>query len=115
MISGVAVSWDFFHVLGIPPAMGRAFTRDEETAGNHSVVISHEFWVSDFNASPSILGQTVKLFDVNYTVVGVMPASFSFPVETPAPMELLDHSQPSTPSAVVPSTESTRMDATCST
>ena len=85
MISGVAVSWDFFHVLGVPPAMGRAFTRGEETAGNHSVVISYEFWVSDFNASPSILGQTIKLFDVNYTVVGVMPASFSFPVETPAP------------------------------
>src|SRR5208282_4545938 len=32
MISGVAVSWDFFHVLGVPSAMGRAFTRDEETA-----------------------------------------------------------------------------------
>ena len=85
MISGVAVSWDFFHVLGIHPAVGRAFTQDEETAGNHSVVISNEFWVSDFNASPGILGQTIKLFDVNYTVVGVMPASFSFPVETPAP------------------------------
>jgi putative ABC transport system permease protein len=85
MISGVAVSWDFFHVLGVPPAMGRAFTRDEEKAGNHSVVISHEFWVSDFNASPNILAQTIKLFDVNYTVIGVMPASFSFPVETPAP------------------------------
>ena len=85
MISGVAVSWDFFHVLGVQPALGRAFTRDEEKAGNHSVVISHEFWVSDFNASPTILGQTIKLFDVNYTVVGVMPASFSFPVETSAP------------------------------
>ena len=85
MINGVAVSWDFFHVLGVPPAMGRAFNRDEETAGNHSVVISHDFWLSDFNASPSIFGQTIKLFDVNYTVIGVMPASFSFPVETPAP------------------------------
>jgi putative ABC transport system permease protein len=85
MINGVAVSWDFFHVLGVPPAVGRAFTHDEETAGNHSVVISHEFWVSDFNASPTILGQTIKLFDVNYTIVGVMPASFSFPLETPAP------------------------------
>ncbi len=85
MVSGVAVSSDFFHVLGIQPAIGRAFTHDEEKAGNHSVVISHEFWVSDFNASPTILGQAIKLFDVNYTVVGVMPASFSFPVETPAP------------------------------
>jgi predicted permease len=85
MVSGVAVSWDFFHVLGIQPALGRAFTQDEEKAGNHSVVISHEFWLSDFNASPGVLGQTIKLFDVNYTVVGVMPASFSFPVETPGP------------------------------
>jgi putative ABC transport system permease protein len=83
MISGVAVSSDFFHVLGIDPALGRAFTQDEEKAGNHSVVISHELWTSDFNASPSILGQNIKLFDVNYTVVGVMPASFNFPVETP--------------------------------
>jgi putative ABC transport system permease protein len=85
MISGVAVSADFFHVLGIQPAIGRAFTRDEEKTGNHSVVISHEFWVSDFNASPSILGQTIKLLDVDFTVVGVMPASFSFPIETPSP------------------------------
>ncbi len=85
MISGVAVSSDFFHVLGIEPALGRAFTRDEEKAASHNVVISHEFWVSDFNASPAILGQTIKLSDVNYTVVGVMPASFSFPVETPGP------------------------------
>jgi putative ABC transport system permease protein len=85
MITGTAVSWNFFHVLGIQPTLGRAFTQDEEKAGNHSVIISHEFWASDFNASPNILGQTVKLFDVNYTVVGVMPASFNFPVETPGP------------------------------
>ena len=85
MISGVAVSWDLFHVLGIQPAMGRAFTRDEEKPGNRSVVISHELWVSDFNASPGILGQTVKLFDDQFTVVGVMPASFSFPIATLSP------------------------------
>jgi putative ABC transport system permease protein len=85
MIAGVAVSSDFFHVLGMAPAMGRAFSREEEKPGNRSVVISHEFWVSDFNASPNILGQTVKLFDDQYTVVGVMPASFSFPIETPSP------------------------------
>jgi len=85
MLSGVAVTSDFFHVLGVSPAMGRAFTRDEEQAGDHSVILSHELWVSDFNASPNILGQPIKLFDDSYTVIGVMPASFSFPVQTPAP------------------------------
>jgi predicted permease len=85
MISGVAVSSNFFHVLGIAPALGRAFARDQEKAGDHSVILSHEFWVSDFNASPNIVGQPIKLFDVPYTVAGVMPASFSFPVETASP------------------------------
>jgi predicted permease len=85
MISGVAVSSDFFHVLSAAPAIGRTFTRDQEKAGDHSVVLSHEFWVSDFNASPDVVGKTIKLFDVPYTVIGVMPASFSFPVATPSP------------------------------
>ncbi len=85
MISGTAVSADFFHVLGTAPALGRPFTREEEKSGNRSVILSHELWVSDFNASPDVLGQSIRLFDDSYTVVGVMPASFSFPIESPSP------------------------------
>jgi putative ABC transport system permease protein len=85
MLSGSAVSANFFHVLGVSPALGRSFTPDEEQAGNRSVIISHELWVSDFNASPSVVGQSIELYDDSYTVVGVMPAAFSFPIETPAP------------------------------
>lgn len=85
MISGVAVSSDFFRVLGITPALGRDFSDDEEKPGNRSVVISHELWRSEFGGSTSILGQQIRLFEEPYTVIGVMPARFLFPVETPAP------------------------------
>lgn len=85
MVLGTAVSADLFHVLGISPALGREFTRDEEKAGNRSIILSHEMWVSDFNASTNVLGQTLRIFDDSYTVVGVMPASFSFPIEAPSP------------------------------
>ena len=73
------VSSDFFHVLGMQPALGRTFRRDEEKAGTHVVILSHELWVSAYHASPAILGSSIKLSDENYTVIGVLPANASFP------------------------------------
>ena len=73
------VSSDFFHLLGMKPALGRDFRRDEEKAGSRVVVLSHELWVSAYHASPTILGQSIKLSDENYTVIGVLPANASFP------------------------------------
>jgi predicted permease len=78
-IDGMVVSSDFFHVLGVGPALGRTFLRSEEQAGNRSVIISHSLWQTAFNASPSAIGQTLHLSDESYTVVGVMAASFQFP------------------------------------
>ena len=85
ILSGSTVSANFFHVLGVSPVIGRSFTPDEEKPGNRSVILSHELWVSDFNASPSVVGKTIKLFDDLYTVIGVMPTDFSFPIQTPPP------------------------------
>ncbi|AXC15107.1 protein of unknown function DUF214 [Acidisarcina polymorpha] len=85
MVSGLAVSSDFFQVLGIHPEIGREFTREEEKAGNRSVILSHEFWTSDFNAAPDIVGHSVRIYDEPYTVIGVMPKAFSFPIESPSP------------------------------
>jgi predicted permease len=79
------VSSDFFHVLQIAPALGRSFTRAEEK--ERVVVLSHELWVSAFHASPAILGQTVKLSDQPFTVIGVLPASASFPFVASSPIE----------------------------
>jgi putative ABC transport system permease protein len=82
------VSSDFFHVLGMQPALGRTFRRDEERAGAHVVILSHELWVSAYHASPAILGASVKLSDENYTVVGVLPANASFPFFASSLMDL---------------------------
>jgi predicted permease len=78
-IDGMTVSADFFHVLGIDPALGRSFTRSEEQAGNRSVIISQSLWQTAFNANPGVIGQALHLSEETYTVVGVLPASFQFP------------------------------------
>ena len=78
-IDGMAVSADFFRVLGVDPAIGRSFTRAEEQAGSRSVVISHSLWQTAFNSSPGVVGQALHLSEETYTVIGVMPASFQFP------------------------------------
>jgi len=78
-IDGMAVSADFFRVLGIDPALGRFFNRSEEQAGSRSVVISHSLWQSVFNSSPSVVGKTLHLSEEAFTVIGVLPASFQFP------------------------------------
>jgi putative ABC transport system permease protein len=79
----VLVSSEWTEVLRTPPALGRAFRRDEETFGNHRVVIlSHGLWQRRFGGDSSIVGRTISLEGSPYTVVGVMPAGFAFP--TPA-------------------------------
>lgn len=86
IIDGARVSSDFFRVLGVHPAFGREFTRDEEQAGNRSVILSHALWVSQFQSSPDVLGQKIRLSDENYTIIGVMPAGFAYPVSKEPPL-----------------------------
>ena len=78
-IDGTTVSADFFHVLGVQPELGRAFTRAEEQPGNRSVMISHGLWQTEFGSSAAVIGRALHLNDEIYTVVGVLPASFQFP------------------------------------
>ncbi|MBB5056877.1 putative permease [Granulicella aggregans] len=78
-IDGMAVSAEFFRVLGVGPALGREFARDEERAGNRSVIVSHGLWQSALNGDAGAIGKTIQLSDETYTVVGVMPSSFEFP------------------------------------
>ena len=85
IIEGVHVSSDFFKVLGILPQYGRSFTRDEERAGTCALVISHEFWVREFGGSLSRIGGLIRLSDQACTIVGVMPAGFTFPYRAKGP------------------------------
>jgi predicted permease len=77
------VSWDLLPALGIHPELGRGFVPDEEKAGTRVVLISHALWSSQFRADPAIVGRSVRLSGDLYTVIGVMPASFRFPVNKP--------------------------------
>ncbi len=85
-VSGQRVSSDFFDVLGIRPILGRTFHREEETAGGGpgglTVILSHAFWQRQFKGEKSILGTRVTLDRQPYTVIGVMPAGFQFPIES---------------------------------
>ena len=79
-VDGQVVSWDLLPALGVQPELGRGFLPDEEKAGTRVVVISHALWTSQFAGDTSILGRAIKLSGNLYTVVGVMPPSFRFPV-----------------------------------
>ncbi len=78
-----AVSADFFRVLGVEPELGRGFLREEEKPGTHVAVLSHELWQSTFGGAKDIVGRTIILDAHSYTVVGVMPGKFEFPLQTP--------------------------------
>lgn len=79
-LPGFIVSAGFFHVLGLKPAMGREFNRGDELAGKgHVVIVSHRFWRTRLGARRDVLGQTVALDTVPYTIVGVMPAGVEHP------------------------------------
>lgn len=92
-VHGAFVSASFFSTLGVEPQLGRAFTENEDQpSGPHVVVLMHSFWQQYFGSDPHLLGQTVNLDTVPYTVIGVMPASFRFPgdsnVQILAPLAL---------------------------
>ncbi len=80
MVRGALVSSAFFKTVGVAPKMGRDFQPADDLPGTRSVVLSHELWQNSYAADPAIVGKPVVLSDENYTVVGVMPRGFAFPV-----------------------------------
>jgi predicted permease len=74
------ISSDLFDVLGVQPVVGRGFEPREEQFGHQVVILSHAFWQSQFGGQHNILGQTLNLDRKPYTIVGVMPQSFVFPL-----------------------------------
>jgi len=79
-LDAARVSASLFPMLGINPALGRTFSRDEEVVGRDRVVVlSDELWQSRFGADPSIVGRSITLNDERYEVAGVLPRRFLFP------------------------------------
>ncbi|HET6976473.1 MAG TPA: ABC transporter permease [Pyrinomonadaceae bacterium] len=73
-IPGLNIGANYFDVLGVKPALGRAFLQGEDVAGRERVVIlSDQLWRRSFGADPQIVNQTIALNGQKFTVVGVMP------------------------------------------
>jgi len=80
-LQGAAVSHDTFAMFGVEPAFGRGFAANEDRAGAERVVVlSHRLWQRRFGADPTIVGKSLTLSGESYTVIGVMPHGFSFPI-----------------------------------
>lgn len=76
-VSGLRVSAGFFSVLGVKPLLGRTFLPEEEYPGrDHVVVLSYGLWKTRYNGDPALIGNTIRIDDAPFTVVGVMPEDF---------------------------------------
>ena len=83
-VDAVAVSPNFFLMLGVPPLLGRTFVPDDEQPGFTQIaVISYASWQRVFGGAASVIGRKVRLDDDDYTIVGVMPRGFRHPIEKP--------------------------------
>jgi predicted permease len=72
---------NFFDVFGVAPILGRTFRSGEDQPGRDDVVVlSHEVWQRDFEADPKVIGQMARLDGHPYTIIGVMPADFRYPL-----------------------------------
>ncbi|HTM32704.1 MAG TPA: ABC transporter permease [Vicinamibacterales bacterium] len=79
-LEGALVTGTVFSVLGVQPELGRALTSiDDRLDAPRALVISHGLWTSRFGGQPDALGQSVLIDDQPHTIVGVMPATFTFP------------------------------------
>ncbi len=77
-IGGRWVSASFFTVFGVKPQLGRDFAPGEDERGAGPVMlISAGLWQRKFNAAPDVLGKSLTLDDKSYTIIGVLPASFT--------------------------------------
>lgn len=78
-VQGERVSGSFFATLGVRPILGREFNPNEDRVGGPNVVIlSYGAWIHRFGARRDLIGQTVDLDDQAYSIVGVLPRSFTF-------------------------------------
>ncbi len=88
-VRGEKVSAEFFDVLGVKPILGRSFSRPDEQAGGGpgglKVILGHDLWEHNFNSDPDVLGRVLTLDGRPYTVIGVMPAGFQFPIQADGP------------------------------
>jgi putative ABC transport system permease protein len=82
-LDGKQISAGFFSTLGVKPVLGREFSPQEDRHhGTPVVIISHRLWRNRFAGSPTLLGHSITLDGVDYTIVGVLPPEFRLWADT---------------------------------
>ncbi len=83
MLHGAMASADLFSVLGVTPMLGRTFTpaEDKLTESGRVVVLSERLFAGRFNSDASIVNKTITLNGHSFTIIGVMPKGFEFPIQ----------------------------------
>jgi putative ABC transport system permease protein len=76
------VTSSLFQVLGIAPLLGRTFTQEEDENAAPVTVIGYSLWRERFYGDPGVLGQKIHLDRRPYTIIGVMPRDFEFPLDS---------------------------------
>ena len=105
-LGGWLVSANFFTVLGVEPALGRAFRPEEDRSPSAVAVISHRLWDREFGRDATIVGREVLISGSPFTVVGVTPESFAgtelfFHPDVFIPLSSIRLAYPNTPSTVL--------------
>src|SRR5687767_215963 len=79
LVTGETITPNFFRVLGIPIAMGREFRDDENLTPDAApvMIVSHGLWQRSLGGSPEVIGTTLRISGVEYTVVGVAPRQYT--------------------------------------
>jgi putative ABC transport system permease protein len=81
-VPAVRVSWNYFDMLGVRPALGRGFTADDDRSATWQVLLlSDRLWRRRFNADPAVVGRTIVMNDREFRVIGVLPPTYEPLVE----------------------------------
>jgi len=79
-VNATRMSGEVFAALGVPPLLGRTFTQHEDEEQQQVAVLSYRMWWSRFHGDANVLGSKILLYRKPYTVIGVMPRDFEFPL-----------------------------------
>jgi len=96
-LQGANSSWNLLRLLGVKPALGRDFdVNDDRLSANGTVLLSWGLWKRRFGSDPGILNRTILLNTRAFTVIGVLPAWFSYPDAATQLWTPIYHDKPST-------------------
>jgi putative ABC transport system permease protein len=91
-VPGYTVNWNFFPLLRVQPQLGRMFTEaDDRYGAPRTVIVSHGFWQRQWGGELNVIGQTLRLTNETYTVIGVLPPGFEYfePADLYTPLGLV--------------------------